>query len=196
MNVENVERCVQCAQDRFEQRILCGSCGKSTSIPKSGVLDSLRSGIVDLEVELQRSWLDLTGQPYVACPKCQHAVKLPSQLTTASVKCNNCSQSFQAAPSAVSTDSGDNRRYVSLSPLSTQTAQKPVPNAGDLNLNDALSKIDETTSQFANAPTVNNPASDPTDLTTTEQPQGRIIYQPTEKKETEVDLVNSFANTS
>jgi LSD1 subclass zinc finger protein len=202
-NEETTERCVQCAQDRYEQHILCGSCGKSTSIPKSGVLDSLRAGIVDLEEELHRSWLDLTGQPYVACPKCQHAVKLPSNLSATNVKCSNCLQSFRASPSTASVGNTGNRRYVKLSQTTPNTSQnEPListnqsKNSNDFKLTEALSNIDETTKEFSLAPTVNDSDAGGKELPSQEQPLGRIIYQPREKPERELDLVNSFANTS
>ena len=83
VNPADASKCVRCSQQHAHQRVLCGHCHKATAVPQSGLADTVKSGLGAISRFANKALMDLSGQPNVACPTCQHAVKLPAHITTA-----------------------------------------------------------------------------------------------------------------
>lgn len=84
VNAADASKCVRCSQLHANQRVLCGHCHKATAVPQSGLADTVKSGLSSITRFANKAMLDLSGQPNVPCPTCQHAVKLPAHITTSS----------------------------------------------------------------------------------------------------------------
>ena len=95
VNADGATKCVRCSQLKGAQRVLCGHCHKATSVPESGLVDVLKSGLASVSRMANKGWMDLIGQANVQCPSCGNPVKLPSQV--------HPPPSSAAAPAAVPT---------------------------------------------------------------------------------------------
>ena len=104
VNTADASKCVRCSQQHADQRVLCGHCHKATAVPQSGLADTVKSGLSSFSRFANKAMMDLSGQPNVPCPTCQHAVKLPAHITTpasaAGTSAANTSSANTVAPVA------------------------------------------------------------------------------------------------
>jgi len=102
MNQQTDVTCSKCSQSLYDNKVLCGQCGKSTSVPRTGLHDATRSTIAAIQSGAKLVWNSITGTPHAECPRCGTSVALPKNFAAehradgalANVSCTQCHHSF------------------------------------------------------------------------------------------------------
>jgi Zn finger protein HypA/HybF involved in hydrogenase expression len=123
MNQPTDLACTKCSQSLYDNKVLCGQCGKSTSVPRTGLHDATRSTIAAIQSGAKLVWNSITGTPHAECPRCGTSVALPktfTDTTASSVACTQCHHSFPVGGQTLSTGA------TSTAAVSTTTASTPA----------------------------------------------------------------------
>jgi len=112
MNQPTDLSCTKCSQSLFDNKVLCGQCGKSTSVPRTGFHDATRSTIAAIQSGAKLAWNSITGTPHAECPRCGTSVALPKNFaaehkndtTMATVSCTQCHHSFPVGGQTLSSN--------------------------------------------------------------------------------------------
>lgn len=70
VNAQELEKCIACQQKKSDQRVMCGVCKRSTTIPSMNIVNSINKGLRDASKETFRIYYDLSKHPYITCPRC------------------------------------------------------------------------------------------------------------------------------
>jgi len=54
------------------QMVLCGVCQKATAVPGSNFMVKVKAGLFDTQKAIKKLYLDVSGKPYILCPRCQN----------------------------------------------------------------------------------------------------------------------------
>jgi len=143
MNQPTDVACSKCSQSLYDNKVLCGQCGKSTSVPRTGLHDATRSTIAAIQSGAKLVWNSITGTPHAECPRCGTSVALPKTFADqtgaaaapmSTVSCTQCHHSFPVGGQTLSMGAatvGDHSSTLAAqqAAVNTTTASTPAVSA-------------------------------------------------------------------